>query len=378
MSFYSRNHTILKKSLLLISIITSQFAFSQTARKYSNEFLNIGADARSFAMGNSVVAHIGDANAAYWNPAGLTQVTYDWQASAMHAEYFQSIAKFDYAAVAIPLRESNSTIAFSLMRFGVDDILNTTELIDNQGNVNYDKISKFSTADYALTMSYAGNIFNNKDIQFGANAKVVYRHIGKFAQGYGFGLDVGLQYRMDNNLSVGIMARDITTTFNAWSINKNKVKEITVDEPNNEGEPTILNELPGENIELTLPKIQLGIAKKININERLTLLGEADLNLEFQQTNAAISGKGFSISPQAGLEFAYDDMVFVRGGLNNLQKIQQFDGKDKTQIQPNVGVGFKYKGIAIDYALTNFGSKNNGLGLYSNIFSVRFEMDKWR
>ncbi len=376
MCFYTRNQIILKKSIFFLSFITSQFVFSQAIRKYSNEFLSIGADARSFAMGNAVVANIGNANAAYWNPAGLTEVNYDWEAAAMHAEYFQSIAKFDYAAVAIPLRESNSTIAFSLMRFGVDDILNTTELIDKQGNVNYDKISKFSTADYALTMSYAGNVFNNKNIQFGANAKFVYRHIGKFAQGVGFGIDLGLQYRTDNQMYFGVMARDITTTFNAWSINKNKVKEIEVDEPNVDGPPVILNDLPAENIELTLPKVQFGIGKKYDFNDRVSLLGEIDMNVEFQQTNSIISGKGFSISPQIGFELSYDEMIFVRGGFNNAQKIEQFDGKQKTQIQPNAGVGFKYKGISIDYALTNFG--NSGLGLYSNIFSVRFEMDKWR
>lgn len=376
MCFYTRNQIILKKSIFFLSFITSQFVFSQAVRKYSNEFLSIGADARSFAMGNAVVANIGNANAAYWNPAGLTEVNYDWEAAAMHAEYFQSIAKFDYAAVAIPLRESNSTIAFSLMRFGVDDILNTTELIDKQGNVNYDKISKFSTADYALTMSYAGNVFNNKNIQFGANAKFVYRHIGKFAQGLGFGIDLGLQYRTDNQMYFGVMARDITTTFNAWSINKNKVKEIEVDEPNVDGPPVILNDLPAENIELTLPKIQFGIGKKYDFNDRVSLLGEIDMNVEFQQTNSIISGNGFSISPQIGFELSYDEMIFLRGGFNNAQKVEQFDGKQKTQVQPNAGVGFKYKGISIDYALTNFG--NSGLGLYSNIFSVRFEMDKWR
>lgn len=376
MCFYTRNQIILKKSIFFLSFITSQFVFSQAVRKYSNEFLSIGADARSFAMGNAVVANIGNANAAYWNPAGLTEVNYDWEAAAMHAEYFQSIAKFDYAAVAIPLRESNSTIAFSLMRFGVDDILNTTELIDKQGNVNYDKISKFSTADYALTMSYAGNVFNNKNIQFGANAKFVYRHIGKFAQGVGFGIDLGLQYRTDNQMYFGVMARDITTTFNAWSINKNKVKEIEVDEPNVDGSPVILNDLPAENIELTLPKVQFGIGKKYDFNDRVSLLGEIDMNVEFQQTNSIISGNGFSISPQIGFELSYDEMIFLRGGFNNAQKVEQFDGKQKTQVQPNAGVGFKYKGISIDYALTNFG--NSGLGLYSNIFSVRFEMDKWR
>lgn len=347
-----------------------QTLFAQTSRKYSNEFLNIGVDARSFAMGNAVVANISDANANYWNPAGLTEVYWGVDATAMHAEYFQSMAKFDYAAVAIPLRESNSTVAVSLMRFGVDDILNTTELIDNQGNINYDKISKFSSADYALTMSYAGNFFGNKDLQLGANAKVVYRHIGKFATGIGFGLDLGLQYRTQDGWYFGAMARDITTTFNTWKINYDELKPIVVDAPSDTKE-IILNDIPAEGTELTMPKLQLGLGKKFEVNDRWTVLGEFDMGVEFQETNALVSMGGLTLNPMVGVEVAYDDMVFVRGGLNNMQKIQQFDGNQKTSIQPNIGLGFKYGGITIDYALTNFG--NQGLGLYSNIFSLRLD-----
>ena len=360
----------MKKNIFLFSLFLSLGANAQTARKYSNEFLNIGVDARSFAMGNAVVANIGNANASYWNPAGLTEVYWGVDATAMHAEYFQSVAKFDYAAVAIPIRENNSTVAFSLMRFGVDDILNTTELIDNQGNINYDKITKFSTADYALTMSYAGYFLGNVNLQVGANAKVVYRHIGKFAKGIGFGLDLGLQYRADDGWYFGAMARDITTTFNAWKIDYNAVKPIVVNGPA-DAEETILNDLPAEGTELTLPKLQLGVGKKYDFNDRWSLLGEMDLGFEFQETNALISTGGLTINPMLGLELGYDDMVFVRGGLNNMQKIQQFDGKNKTSIQPNIGVGFKYGGISIDYALTNFGDQ--GLGLYSNIFSLRLD-----
>ena len=347
-----------------------QSVFAQTSRKYSNEFLNIGVDARSFAMGNAVVANISDANANYWNPAGLTEIHYGVDATAMHAEYFQSMAKFDYASVAIPLRENNSTVAISLMRFGVDDILNTTELIDNQGNVNYDKISKFSTADYALTMSYAGNFLGNKDIQIGANAKVVYRHIGKFATGIGFGLDLGMQYRTQDGWYFGAMARDITTTFNTWKINYDELKPIVVDAPSDTQE-VILNDIPAEGTELTMPKLQLGLGKKFEVNDRWTVLGEFDMGVEFQETNALVSMGGLTLNPMLGVEVGYDDMVFVRGGLNNMQKIQQFDGSQKTSIQPNIGLGFKYGGISIDYALTNFG--NQGLGLYSNIFSLRLD-----
>jgi hypothetical protein len=35
-----------------------------------------------------------------------------------------------------------------MIRFGVDDILNTTELIDSQGNIDYNRIT--ATADMAL------------------------------------------------------------------------------------------------------------------------------------------------------------------------------------------------------------------------------------
>ena len=43
--------------------------------KYSNEFLNLGAGARSLGMGKTQVSLADDATAGYWNPAALTKVT---------------------------------------------------------------------------------------------------------------------------------------------------------------------------------------------------------------------------------------------------------------------------------------------------------------
>ena len=104
-------------------------------------------------MFGTVTATVDDVTAAYWNPAGLVNVD-DIQGALMHAEYFQGIGKYDYAAFAKPIN-NESTFAVSFIRFGVDDILNTTELIDSQGNINYDNISKFSAADYAFNLGYA-------------------------------------------------------------------------------------------------------------------------------------------------------------------------------------------------------------------------------
>jgi hypothetical protein len=61
----------------------------------------------------------------------------------MHANYFANIAQYDYIGYASPI-DDRSAWGISLIRFGVDDILNTTELIDSQGNIDYNRISLFS------------------------------------------------------------------------------------------------------------------------------------------------------------------------------------------------------------------------------------------
>ena len=144
----------MKNLLLCIGLISILSSYGQNlnAPKYSNEFLNIGIGARALAMSNSVITSTDDVTAGYWNPAGLTQIDQDLQIGLMHAEYFAGIAKYDYGSISKNI-DKNSAASFSFIRFGVDNIPNTTELIDAQGNVNYDRISYFTAADMAFLMS---------------------------------------------------------------------------------------------------------------------------------------------------------------------------------------------------------------------------------
>lgn len=355
----------LKEKLFIALLLVSTVLSAQSVRKYSNEFMNIGVDAAAFGMSNAVVASSSDVNAGYWNPAGLVNLE-DNQISLMHASYFANIANYDYAAFAMPL-DDRSAVALSAIRFGVDDILNTTKLIDEQGNIDYNRISLFSTADYGFTFSYARKLpldgFN-----FGVNAKVIRRIIGDFATSWGFGLDAGIQFKRDKWM-VGLMARDITTTFNAWSIDEKKFADIQGAIPGQN------QDLP-ETTEITIPKLQLGVARKFVYRYDYSLLAEIDFNFRFAQTNDIISTSFTSITPSMGLEFAYTDMVFIRGGVGNFQNIQQLDGGDSVGFQPNIGVGFRYKGIQVDYALTDIG--DNSAALYSNIFSLKLDWDIFR
>lgn len=355
----------LKKIALILFLFISNLANSQSIRKYSNEFMNIGVDAAALGMSNAVVAHTSDVNSGYWNPAGLVNLERD-QASIMHASYFANIAQYDYAAYAKPI-DDRSAFGFSIIRFGVDDILNTTELIDSEGNIDYNRISLFSTADYGFTFSYARKL-KVPGFQYGVNAKVIRRIIGKFASSWGFGFDVGLQFDR-NDWKFGLMVRDVTTTYNVWAIDEEEYAKIA------DAIPGENQELP-ESTEITLPKAQFGISKKFEFHNQTSLLASGNLNMRLEQTNDIFSTDGLSIDPALGFEYGYTDLVFLRVGAGNFQNIEQIDGTQKVGFQPNIGLGFKYKGIQIDYALTDLGDQS--AALYSNIFSVKVDLSIFR
>lgn len=355
----------MKKTIAFLLFFISLIAQAQAVRKYSNEFMNIGVDAAALGMSNAVTAFTGDVNSGYWNPAGILKIE-DSEAALMHASYFANIAQYDYAAYAKKI-DDQSAWGVSLIRFGVDDILNTTQLIDSEGNIDYNRISLFSTADYGLTFSYARKM-KLEGFQYGINAKIIRRVIGDFANSWGFGFDAGLQFDR-NDWHFGLLLRDITTTYNVWAIDENQFQTI---QDAVEGQQ---QELP-ESTEITLPKAQLGIAKKFEFNYDYTLLAAVNLNMQFSRTNDLIASNAVSIDPAVGFEFGYTDLVFLRAGVGNFQNAVQIDGSCKVNFQPNIGLGFKYNSIQVDYALTDLGDQS--VALYSNVFSVKVDLGIFR
>ena len=328
--------------------------------------MNIGVDASSISMSGAVTSSINNVNSGYWNPAGLTAVE-QGEISLMHSNYFANIANYNYIAYAKPI-DNQSAIGFSMIRFGVDDILDTTQLIDDQGNINYDRINLFSAVDYGFIISYARKMLT-KEISYGINTKVIRRIIGDFATSWGFGLDIGIQLKTSNDWRFGLMARDVTTTYNSWSINETRLNDIqnAIDGQN--------QEVPNST-EITMPKIQLGVSKLHKINYDYSLLTSFDLIMKFEQNNSLISTEFISINPAIGLEIGYTDNVFLRLGIGNFQNEIDFDNSTNLTIQPNFGVGFKLKDIEIDYAFTDIGDQS--VALYSNIFSLKVDFNIFR
>lgn len=355
------NKNRITTSLALVCLSLS--VFSQ-APKYSNEFLNIGVGARALGMSNAYITSVNDVTAGYWNPAGLNGIGNQHQVALMHSEYFAGIAKYDYGAFATRL-DSSSVLGVSLIRFGVDDIPNTTELIDANGNVDYDRITTFSAIDWGFLVSYAKKL-KVPGLNVGANVKIIRRKVGDFAGAWGFGLDAAAQYDY-KKWKFAAMARDVTSTFNAWTYNlSDETKAVFLQTG---------NEIPENGVEVTLPKLILGAARRFEISKKISLLAEVNLDNTFDgKRNVLIKSKAVSMDPHLGLEAGYMDMIFLRGGFGNIQSYTDSNGKKIRTLQPNIGVGVRIKSVCIDYALTDIGDQS--VALYSNVFSLKIDINK--
>ena len=184
------------------------------ASGYAGEFLALGTGARSLALGSAYVALADDATAGYWNPAGLATLK-KRQFHLMHSERFSGLVNNDYLALALTGRRIHG-LSFSLIRVGVDDIEFTT--LQNPGSPlgpdNRPVVSsRVNSSDYAFYLS-GGRQFSSR-LALGSSLKLIYRSVGSFSA-YGFGLDLGLRFRLGPGLTLAANLKDITTTPIVW------------------------------------------------------------------------------------------------------------------------------------------------------------------
>jgi len=353
------------KLLVLLFVMLGGYYAHAQAPKYSNDFLAIGVGARALGMSNSVVASTNDVYSSYWNPSALVGLKSNREIALMHSEYFAGIAKYDYGAFTVRFNEK-SVGSISLIRFGVDDIPNTSELIDGQGNINYDKITSFSSVDYAFLLSYATLIEKVEGLSLGGNVKIIRRKVGDFGSSWGFGLDLSAKY-VKNTWQFGAMFRDISTTYNAWSYNlDDKMKEVFT---------RTGNTIPKNSVEITLPRFILGVGKAFTIGESIGIYTELDMDITTDgMRNVLIKSNTLSIDPHLGLELDYKKIVFLRMGVGNIQQETMPDNIKRTSFQPNIGLGIRImKVLSLDYAFTDIG--NQSIALYSNVFSLKFSFN---
>ena len=311
--------------VLLFLALLAAWAVPASATRYAGEFLRVGVGARALGMGSAFAGLADDGTAAYWNPAGLPGLATK-QVTAMHAEQFGSIVKYDFLSYTTPLGspgKAKQALAVSLIRLGVDDIPDTRglEILDVNGNGKFDypedrlivDESRFvfsSNNDVALLFSYGREV--GSGFSLGGNIKVIHQWLGDSLRSNGFGLDVGVLWVGSRGWSAGAKLSDATTTQILWNTGTD---------------------------EFIAPSLRMGGARSLEFSNRRHIVTVAlDVQVGFSDeqlsSQANIGSVTFEFHP--GLEYWLERRVALRAGM---------EAKNFT-----AGAGFRYRKFGLDYA----------------------------
>ncbi|MBM3314886.1 hypothetical protein FJY71_03470 [candidate division WOR-3 bacterium] len=157
-------------------------------------FLNYGAGPRSLAMGKAFTAVADDAQAVYFNPAGLYQLNAQ-EILLAHSQLY--LARMEYIAYAIPTREFG-TFGINLINYG-------SEQLDSRDPRNY-QYEPTAFAENAYMASYSYNPWHF--LGFGGTLKLITKNLAEHAD-VTFGGDLGLIVKLPRPFSFGISAQNL-------------------------------------------------------------------------------------------------------------------------------------------------------------------------
>jgi Uncharacterised protein family (UPF0164) len=303
-----------KSVVLVVFFILIHSLNASSFKKYAGEFLYVAGGARGTAMGGAFTALANDVSSVYWNPAGLIEAE-GLQVQFMHSRLYINSIENNSIIASTPFTE-NSSIGFSLSYLTVNDIKDSRNAYNIiEGRVDPSRVKLFNTGDYVFTASYAQKY--NEQINWGINVKLIYRDF-EIENATGIGFDAAVKYTLDD-LKLALVLRDFTSTMIAWSTNE---KQFVV------------------------PSARFGAAYTFDFPSiYLKMTPAVDMNIlaEKRDYAAQINAGIFSADLLAGLEAAYYDLVTVRFGIDDLQRM-------------NTGIGLSLPRVNIDYAFTFFDS----------------------
>jgi hypothetical protein len=201
-------------SLVLILVLVPAFFSGLLAQGEATVlFLMINPGARQGGMGEAGVALADDANAIYWNPAGLAfqyndpEVDKRGEATLMHVNWLPKFnlgdMYYDYAAGRYYLNDIGM-VGMALQYISYGESVWT-------GDEGPEELGRFNSSEVAVTGSYALKLSEN--LGMGVNLKYIYSSLSPIkvsaekGKGIGssFGVDLGVLYHpgFSDRLSLG-------------------------------------------------------------------------------------------------------------------------------------------------------------------------------
>lgn len=308
-------------SLIILSLLFLENISAQSDTDISRvgttaaSVLKIAPGARALGMGNAYVGVSDDIYSTYFNPAGITRADGNSQVAFNHSNWLVDV-DYDFAAGSVNIDGLGTLFAtFSSLRVPQDEV-RSIEYPEGDGRT-------WDASSLVIGVGYARSLTDRFSIGF--QAKLVQESIWN-TSATGIALDVGTYYVTPfNDLVIGASISNFGTKMQLAG------RDLQFnDDPDNTTESGA-NNIPAEysSEENDLPlSFRVGLAMDV-------------VETRFFKVTAAVD----AIHPNdnkeyvnTGLEFSYNEMIFLRGGY-------------KAIFLPNSEQGLTL-GVGINYDLT--------------------------
>ena len=320
--------------LLILAVLVSLFAASgdlyagrgDKAGTSAAPELLIPVGSREIALGGSSLSTTSGIEALYWNPAGAARSRFGTEAIFSYMAYIDDIG-VEYAAVASSF-EGFGTVGLSIKSLSLGDFDVTTEdAPDGNGQV-------FSPAYVTIGLTYARLLTDR--ISVGVTTKLITERIDRVSAS-GVAFDAGIQYSGFANvsgLSVGVAIKNVgpTMQFDGSGLLREASATDILRPSSNYKIVAASDELPSV--------IELGLGYQYKFEEKSVV----SFSSLFQNNNFSDDEYKF------GLEYGYDNTLFLRGGYN----VAQETVADSYIYGATAGAGVHYSlsgvDVSVDYA----------------------------
>jgi len=295
------------------------------------QFLKIGVGPRAIGMGGAYTALADDINAIYWNPAGLSRIN-SKEAYFNHVDWIMDV-KLDYAGFALDVTDLGTLGAF-ISVLSMDDMpVRTLQQPQGTGEL-------FTAGSIVIGLSYARNL--TEEFSIGFNAKYVGENIWN-ESAKTFAIDIGTQYVIPflNEFRLGA---SISNFGPKMKMNGRDIIQTTTV---GSGEGNLIN------TDLQLDEFELPLLFRIGVAVDAIKTAENRLTIAAD----AIHPNDNSEYVNAGLEYTWNEIFFIRGGYKSL-----FEEDGEQGFTLGAGINYRFFDafkIKIDYAYQDFGRLKN-------------------
>ena len=293
----------------------------------SFQFLDVMTSARGTALGESYGSVVDNSEAVFWNPAALTKVK-NMDISIGYTQWIFGVNHYSFAG------------AYTIGRWGT---IGLQALYTDIGDIEVTRVDALGFIGDTYNPGLTGQIINPHQYVVGIS------YAKDLTDKFAFGLTAKYAKEDLIVMSKGTVCFDGGFTFNTGYRSVKIAASIRNFGP----------EIKYVNTSYPLPQtFNIGISGYLFSPTEGLLMNIPNQSLLL--TFDLIQPRDYNQQNSVGLEYSFDDLVYLRGGY-------KFNGDQQGMA---AGVGIKYNGYRLDYSYSNYGSYLGNV----HRFTVGFEL----